>query len=71
MVGQDGHHLLKEIDKDFFEIKDKYHHNKKTIVELINESGKYLAYKLICYLHNVDTDLDSVFKKIIEKIKIK
>ena len=52
-------------------IKDKYFFNKKTITELINEKGKYLAYELTCYPDNVDEDIDSVFNKILETLKIK
>ena len=59
-----------EIDKDFIEIKKKYFNNK-TIVELINEAGKYSAYELSCYPYNVENDIDSLFNKILEKVKIK
>jgi len=61
----------KEKDDDFLKIKDKYYYNKKTITELINEAGKYLAYELTCYPYNVDRDIDSVFHKILETLKIK
>ena len=58
-------------DGDFLKIKDKYFYNTKTITELINEQGKYLSYEITCYPHNVDRNIDSVFKKILEKLKIK
>ena len=61
----------KEIDKEFSEIKNKYYYNRKTVTELISEAGKYQAYELTCYPYNVDPDIDSVFKKILEKTKIK
>lgn len=61
----------KEKDKDFLEIKDKYYYKTKTIVELINEAGKYLAYETTCYPYNNDRNIDSVFNKILEKLKIK
>ena len=59
-----------EKDSDYLEIKDKYFYNKKTIVELINEAGKYSAYELNCYPYNVDRDIDSVFNNILEALKI-
>ena len=59
-----------EIDNDFLEIKEKYYNNKKTIVQLINETEKYLAYELNCYPYNVDKDIDSVFNRILETLKI-
>ena len=58
-------------DIDFLDIKDKYYYNKKTIVELINEAGKYLAYELNCYPYNVEKDIDKVFNKILDTLKIK
>ena len=61
----------KSPDVDFLEIKDKYYYNKKTIVELINDGGKYSAYELNCYPHNVENDIDKVFNKIVEISKIK
>ena len=61
----------KQKDKDFLEIKDKYYYKTKTITEKISEAGKYLAYELNCYPYNVDRDIDSVFKRILETIKIK
>ena len=61
----------KDPDIDFLNIRDKYFYNKKTIVELINEAGKYLAYELNCYPYNVEKDIDNVFKKILETLKIK
>jgi len=60
-----------EKDKDFLEIKDKYYYKTKTVTEKISEAGKYLAYELNCYPYNVDRDIDSVFKRILETIKIK
>ena len=61
----------REKDKEFMEIKDKYYYNTKSVIEQINEAGKYLAYELNCYPYNVDGDIDSVFKKILETLKIK
>ena len=58
-------------DRDFLKIKDKYFYNKKTIVELINEAGKYSAYELNCYPDNVEKDIDKVFNKILDTLKIK
>ena len=60
----------KEKDKEFLEIKDKYF-KVKPITDLINDEGKYLAFETTCYPYNVDRDIDSVFKKILEKLKIK
>ena len=60
-----------EKDKDFLEIKDKFYYKTKTVTEKISEAGKYLAYELNCYPYNVDRDIDSVFKRILETIKIK
>ena len=60
----------KEKDKDFLEIKDKYY-KTKTITDLISEAGKYLAYEVTCYPYNTDRDIDSVFNKVLEKLKIK
>ena len=59
-----------EKDKDFLEIKDIYF-KTKPITDLINEAGKYLAYETTCYPYNNDRDIDSVFNKILEKLKIK
>ena len=61
----------KKKDEDFLNIKDKYYFKKKTITELINEAGKYLAYETNCYPYNVDYDIDNVFNNILEKLKIK
>ena len=61
----------REKDKDFMEIKDKYYYNKKTITELINENNKYLAMELNCYPYNVDRNIDTVFQRILESLKIK
>ena len=61
----------REKDKDFLEIKNKYYYNTKTVTEQITEAGKYLAYELNCYPYNVDRDIDSVFKRILETLKIK
>ena len=61
----------REKDKDFLEIKNKYYYNVKTVTEQITEAGKYLAYELNCYPYNVDRDIDSVFKRILETLKIK
>ena len=61
----------REKDKDFLEIKNKYYYNTKTVTEKITEAGKYLAYELNCYPYNVDRDIDSVFKRILETLKIK
>ena len=59
-----------EIDEEFAKLKEKYF-NTKSIVDLINEEGKYSAYEISCYPYNVDKDIDSVFNKVLEKIKIK
>jgi len=61
----------REKDKDFMEIKDKYYYNKKTITELIKEKKEYLAFELNCYPHNVDRNIDTVFQRILETLKIK
>ena len=61
----------KEIDKDFEAIKDKYYYNTKTIVEQIKDKGKYLSYETNCYPYNQDKDIDVVFQKILDKLKIK
>ena len=61
----------REKDKDFMEIKDKYYYNKKTITELITEKKEYLAFELNCYPHNVDRNIDTVFQRILETLKIK
>ena len=53
------------------EIKDKYYYNKKTITELIKEKKEYLAFELNCYPHNVDRNIDTVFQRILETLKIK
>lgn len=58
------------IDQDFLRIKNKYYYNKKTITELINEKGKYLAYETSCYPYNVIESIDEVFNRVIEKLKI-
>ena len=61
----------REIDQDFVEIKDKYYYNKKTITELITEKDEYLAFELNCYPHNVDRNIDTVFQRILDTLKIK
>ena len=58
-------------DEDFEKIKDKYFYNKKTIVEMINEKGKYNAYELNCYPYNVERNIDKVFEKILDTLKVK
>ena len=57
-------------DKDFEQIKNKYYYNHKTITDLINEKGKYLAFELNCYPYNVERDIDTVFKRILETLEI-
>ena len=59
-----------EIDQSFMDIKNKYYNNK-SLVELINDAGKYLAYEISCYPYNVERDIDNLFNKILEKTKIK
>ena len=59
-----------EKDKDFLEIKDKYF-KTRPINDSINEAGKYLAYETTCYPYNNDKDIDRVFNKVLEKLKIK
>ena len=58
-------------DNDFLRIKEQYYYNKKTITELINDAGKYKAYELNCYPHNVERNIDVVFQRILETLKIK
>ena len=58
-------------DIEFLDIREKYYYNKKTIVEQINDAGKYLAYELNCYPHNVEKDIDKVFTKILDTLKVK
>ena len=57
-------------DNDFLRIKDEYYYNKKTITELINDAGKYMAFELNCYPHNVERNIDVVFQRILETLKI-
>ena len=61
----------KEKDLDYEKIKEKYYYNKKTIVQQINDGDKYSAYELNCYPYNVERDIDKVFKKILDTLKIK
>ena len=61
----------REEDKDFMEIKDKYYYNKKTITELVSEKNEFLAFELNCYPHNVERNIDTVFQRILETLKIK
>ena len=56
-------------DKDFLNIKEQL--KTKTIVDLINEQGKYSAYETTCYPYNVEKDIDNVFNKVLEKLKEK
>ena len=58
-------------DNDFLRIKEQYYYNKKTITELINDAGKYKAYELNCYPHNVERNIDVVFQRILDTLKIK
>ena len=51
-------------------IKDKYYYNKMAIVDLINAAGKYLAYELNCYPYNVEKNIDKVFNKKLDTLKI-
>ena len=60
-----------EINQEFMEIKDQYYFNKKTITQLINDTGKYSAYELNCYPHNVDINIDTFFQRILETLKNK
>ena len=58
-----------EKNEDFIKIKTKYfEHN--SIIDLINEKGKFKSYEISCYPYNVDKDINSVFNKILEKLKI-
>ena len=59
-----------EKDFDFEKIKEKYYYNKKTITQLINEEGKYNAYELNCYPHNVERNIDKVLQKILDTLNI-
>ena len=54
-------------DKDFLNIKEQL--KTKTIIDLINEQGKYSAYETTCYPNNVEYKIDNVFNKVLEKIK--
>ena len=56
-------------NSDFIKIKEKYL-KPKTIVEQINEAKKYKAFETNCYPHNEESDLDKVFKNILDKLKI-
>ena len=59
-----------EKDFDFEKIKEKYYYNKKTIIQLINGEGKYNAYELNCYPHNVERNIDKVLQKILDTLNI-
>lgn len=60
----------KEIkDQDFEKIKNKYY-NKKTITDLIKKEGKYLAFELNCFPYNIERNIDVVFKRILDTLKI-
>ena len=56
-------------DEDFLKIKEKL--KTKTIVDKINEQGKFSAYETTCYPYNVEKKIDDVFEKVLEKIKLK
>ena len=57
-------------DESFQKIKNIYYYNNKPITDLINSEGKYLAFELNCYPYNVDYNIDTVFKRILETLKI-
>ena len=38
---------------------------------MINEKGKYNAYELNCYPYNVERNIDKVFEKILDTLKVK
>jgi len=61
----------REIDEDFERIKNKYYFNKKTITQQITEEGKYLAYELNCYPYNEEKNIDVVFQRVLNTLKIK
>ena len=56
-------------NSDFIEIKKKYL-TPKTVVEQINEAGKYKAYETNCYPYNEESNYDKVFKNIFDKLEI-
>ena len=56
-------------NSDFIKIKEKYL-THKTIVEQINDAKKYKAFETNCYPHNEESNLDTVFENILEKMKI-
>ena len=70
--------IYKDKDKDatisnnskFIKIKKKVL-SPKTIVDQINEAGKYKAFETNCYPHNEESNIDKVFKNILDKLKIK
>jgi len=57
-------------DQDFINFKNYYYNDKKTIAEKINYEGKFLGFELSCYPYNVENDIDIVFQRILETIKI-
>ena len=56
-------------NSDFIEIKKKYL-TPKTVVEMINEAGKYKAFETNCYPYNEESNYDKVFSNIFDKLKI-
>ena len=67
---QDKEKGKNEKDQDFVKIKEKYYYNKKEITQLINEEGKYNAYELNCYPHNVEKNIDKVFQNILDTLSL-
>ena len=57
-------------DQDFINFKKEYYYNKRTITEMINDEEKYLGFELSCYPYNVERDIDIVFQRILETLKI-
>ena len=57
-------------DKSFEKIKNRYYYNNKPITDVINEKGRYLAFELNCYPYNVERNIDIVFKRVLETLKI-